>query len=78
VIITRAFQNLSHAITPLTDEQIVFTIHHVLKALAIKGFENKDNIPSVTSFSASAVITPETSDIKIKQEQDIENTCRLF
>jgi len=76
VIITHAFQNFSHTITPLTDEQIVYTIHHVLKALAIKGFENRDNIPPATPFST--IITPETSDIKIKQEQDIENTCRLF
>jgi len=75
VIITHAFQNFLHTITPLTDEQIVFTIHHVLKALAIKGFEDRD-IPPITSFSA--IMTPETSDIKIKQEQDIENTCRLF
>lgn len=76
----RVFQNdQSNAITPLTDEEIVFTIHHVLHALSIKGFdgdENKNNLLEIPN-NANAPI-PEISIVNIKRAPNIDNTCRLF
>ncbi|XP_012523301.1 uncharacterized protein LOC105829175 [Monomorium pharaonis] len=67
----------SNATVPLSNEQIVFTIQHVLDALKIKGFKNKnDNNPLEISNGTNAVINPETSLINIKRELDTGDTYR--
>ncbi|XP_011877372.1 PREDICTED: uncharacterized protein LOC105567260 [Vollenhovia emeryi] len=52
---------------PLNDEEIIFTIRHVLQVLSIKDVDKNNN-------TANAVGIPETSLVDIKQES--ENTWR--
>ena len=74
MIVTCIFQN--DAITPLTEEQIVSTIHHVLLVLIKKDFDK--NNPLQICDSASAATTLETSVVQMKQEPKVEDVRRLF
>lgn len=40
-------------IVPLTDDQIAFTVHHVLRALGVKGVDDDTDDDSVVNFITS-------------------------
>ncbi|XP_011697229.1 PREDICTED: uncharacterized protein LOC105455534 [Wasmannia auropunctata] len=68
--------DLSNTIIPLSEEQIVFIIHHVLKALKMKSFDDNNNLSKISN-GVSTLITPETSTGKIKIVEliEVEDTC---
>ncbi|XP_039311021.1 uncharacterized protein LOC105200364 [Solenopsis invicta] len=71
---TKTNELSSDDIMPLNNEEIVFTIHHVLDALNIKNFNDKNNNSNLIETSnGNAEINPETSTIKIKCELDMED-----
>lgn len=64
-----------NTIKSLTDEEIVYTIHHVLQAISIKGFnKDKKNLSDI-SHNANVTTIPETL-TSIKYESNTED--RLF
>lgn len=76
------FQNnkSKSVIVPLTNEQITYTIHHVLRALGIKNDDNENDDDSVANVVTSnkEVVSTDLISSKINGSQDNENTCRLF
>ncbi|XP_011057630.1 PREDICTED: uncharacterized protein LOC105147944 [Acromyrmex echinatior] len=69
---TRTSSPHNDAITPLTEEQIMSTIHHVLLVLIKKDFDK--NNPLQICNSTSAAVTLETSVVQMKQEPN-EDVC---
>ncbi|XP_018371608.1 PREDICTED: uncharacterized protein LOC108766681 [Trachymyrmex cornetzi] len=63
--------DVTNAVTPLTEEQIMSTIHHVLLVL-IKKDVDKNN-PLQVCNNASAAATLKTSAVQMKQEPNIED-----
>ncbi|EFN62803.1 hypothetical protein EAG_09799 [Camponotus floridanus] len=65
-------------IVPLTNEQITYTIHHVLRALGIKNDDNENDDDSVANIVTSnkEVVSTDLISSKINGSQDNENTCR--
>ncbi|KYN36211.1 hypothetical protein ALC56_09171 [Trachymyrmex septentrionalis] len=72
---TRTASPHNDAITPLTEEQIVSTIHHVLLVLIKKDFDK--NNPLQICDSASAATTLESSVVQMKQEPKVEDVRRF-
>ncbi|KYN13398.1 hypothetical protein ALC57_14411 [Trachymyrmex cornetzi] len=66
--------DVTNAVTPLTEEQIMSTIHHVLLVL-IKKDVDKNN-PLQVCNNASAAATLKTSAVQMKQEPNIEDMRR--
>ncbi|KYN08806.1 EF-hand calcium-binding domain-containing protein 1 [Cyphomyrmex costatus] len=65
----------TNTMTPLTEKQIVSTIHNVLLVLIKKDFDDKNNLFEMFN-SASAVTTSEISVQQIKQEPKIQDIIR--
>ncbi|XP_011868663.1 PREDICTED: uncharacterized protein LOC105562433 [Vollenhovia emeryi] len=70
---TKSKNNPSDDVVPLSDEEILFTVHYVLQALSMKGIEDKNNLLE-TPNGTNTVGTPETLVVNI--ESDSEDACR--